>query len=513
MHRHVLFLIAFAAALRPSATEAQVTRGWFDQFISGIELPAVPAIAPRHGTPVAGTMVNADGVRIPTTTQPISEQKSVHEFIVLAPNAGQVWPGNVIQYRGLSSGLLNPVGVGFTDRILTVDVPRLGADGERFTRRVQKAHYGATLDTLGSILRSLPQTTAAEMSFTESRVFDAEHARFAVGLGANWPGGHLDAFLEEISRTARTNLLYEFNQVYYTASVERPTSPSQFLRTGIFRSRSNVRRYMGPDNPPAYISSVTYGRRIYLNIASSEREDVVKRTFDAVFRALQGSGNVHLSDEDRRIYNASSITAVIVGGAADEAARLIRNPTPEQLRQLILSGANFSADSPGRPLSYSVRYLRDNTVASVGVPGEWSEYHEGSLLYRKPFRATVSGEGFVFIDTADNDEDVDWDIRLEALGQDGQVVGVFERSIRDRHVYEAGKDHDRCKNNCFYRGESLFANQPVFQLRYTVRVSTRDGDGKRWGTNTGVVDVMQPTVRISGGHDGEWNLHLTFGSS
>lgn len=507
----VLGLLLLSCGGRESPNGKEVTREGFDQFINRIELPLQSNIFTRFGDPVEGTVVNTDGVRVPNRTVPVTAEKSIHEFIVLNPNAGQVWAGNVVQGKGLESGLLNPVGIPFTDRILTVDVPRLSED-ESFTRVVSNADYGATLDTLGSILRSLPPTTAAEMTFTASRIYDSEHARFTVGLGAGWPSGHVDAFLQKISRSTKTNLLYEFNQVYYTASVERPSSPSAFIRSDSTTTHANIETYIGPGNPPCYVSSVTYGRRIYLNIASSESEDAVKRTLDAAFNAFLASANFRLSDEQQRIYNASSITAIVIGGAAEEAAGLIHNPAPDQLRQLVVTGANFSASSPAKPLSYTVRYLKDNTVAKVGIPGQWSEYSENPPLYRKPFRVTVSGQGFVFIDTADDDEDVDWDIRLEALGQDGQVLGdPFVRSIRDRHVYERGKEPDPCDHNCFYRGESLFLNQPVFRLRYTVSVATRDGDGKGWGTDTGEKDVMQPgDVQISGGHDGEWHLNLTF---
>ena len=382
-------------------------------------------------------------------------------------NAGQVWPGNVVQLRGLKNGLLNPVGINFTDRILTVDVPRLSVNGANLTRIVSNANYGTTLDTLGSILRSLPQTTAAEMTFTASRIYNSNHARFMMGLGANWPNGNINGFLQEISNSSKTNLLYEFNQVYYTASVERPSSPSAFLHCDSRVSPSNIENYISSDNPPAYISSVTYGRRVYLNISSSHREEDVKRTLDAAFNSALTGGNIQLNDEQRQIYNASSITAIILGGAAESATNLINLTTPEQLHQLITSGANFSVDSPAKPLSYTVRYLKDNTVAQIGIPGQWNEYSENPPLYRKPFRLTISGEGFVFIDTDDDDEDLDWKIRLEALGQDGKSLGVFERNIEDRHVYQRGKEDNHCENNCFYRGESLYLNEPVFSLAYS----------------------------------------------
>src|SRR6476661_7674672 len=117
-----VWLFAVALGLGSRSGNAQVTASWFNGYVASLAIPPAPTIVPETaGDPIPG-LITRDGVGIPTQTQTYKAQKAAQEFVMLSPNAGELWPGNLVQYAGLKSGILNPIGLELNERVITVDV-------------------------------------------------------------------------------------------------------------------------------------------------------------------------------------------------------------------------------------------------------------------------------------------------------------------------------------------------------------------------------------------------------
>lgn len=65
----------------------------------------------------------------------------------------------------------------------------------------------------------------------------------------------------------------------------------------------------------------------------------------------------------------STFSAVVLGGSAKGAAEF--NGNLEGLQKFIEEGAVFNEKNPGAPIAYTVRFLKDNSVASVNLTTEY----------------------------------------------------------------------------------------------------------------------------------------------
>ncbi len=84
----------------------------------------------------------------------------------------------------------------------------------------------------------------------------------------------------------------------------------------------------------------------------------------ASFDAFVSSGGLTVETELRNILSESSVKGVILGGSATDAIKVVNNPAT--LKNYLINGSNFDVNtSPGVPLSYTLRFIKDNSIASV----------------------------------------------------------------------------------------------------------------------------------------------------
>jgi hypothetical protein len=264
---------------------------------------------------------------------------------------------------------------------------------------------------------------------------------------------------------------------------------------------------IGQDNPPGYVASINYGRMLLLFASSSESASQLKIALEAAFDAATADGEANLKLEHKRIIQESELKVLILGGSAGAAVEVLAaKDKVAQLSQFLRTGANFTLQSPGVPLAYQVRYLKDNTLARLSYTTDYTKKTCGVAPgYKKP--ATVRVEEFHIFDTADDDEDMSFSISLELLRQDGTTAGVLQDNRRCFYVEEPGKVGNGAKNT-FFQGVSKQVNEAITQIRVRVSAETCDGDGYSWGTSEQMYGAPFQTTSYSleGGNQGRWRL-------
>jgi thiol-activated cytolysin len=119
---------------------------------------------------------------------------------------------------------------------------------------------------------------------------------------------------------------------------------------------------MDETRPPAYVSSVTYGRMVLFTFESAYSDEEMGAALDFAYNGgADVSGNVSVSYKD--IISSSKITAFILGGDAGTAVQAI--DSYDALIAFIKGGGNYSKDSPGAPIAYKLNYLKDNSPARM----------------------------------------------------------------------------------------------------------------------------------------------------
>jgi hypothetical protein len=153
----------------------------------------------------------------------------------------------------------------------------------------------------------------------------------------------------------------------FTVSMALPQTPQAVFSEAFTDARLQEqveRGRIGPDNPPVYISSVAYGRILMFSFTSSAALTDINGTISALYNGGEFGG--HLSAEYQNVLDNAQIQVVTVGGDATHALSLIRS---NDLASYFTDDASLTA---ARPISYTVRSLSDNAIASVSETTQYN---------------------------------------------------------------------------------------------------------------------------------------------
>src|SRR5690606_15664725 len=168
------------------------------------------------------------------------------------------------------------------------------------------------------------------------------------------------------SKTIRSRYVVRYTQAYYTVDLDAPQAPSAMLAPSV--TLDEVQAKMTQEHPPAYVSSVTYGRMIVFTFESAYSATELGAALDFAYSGgVDVAGDVSVTYKD--ILSRSKITAFILGGDAGTAVATI--DSYEALIAFIKSGGNYSRESPGAPIAYKLSYLKDNSPARMSFTTDY----------------------------------------------------------------------------------------------------------------------------------------------
>ncbi|MCX2495869.1 thiol-activated cytolysin family protein, partial [Pedobacter sp. PF22-3] len=178
---------------------------------------------------------------------------------------------------------------------------------------------------------------------------------FKLAFGANIKVGNIfnaSASLNKTKIEKKTGLIAKFVQRNFTLDMDLPED-GNLLDSSVDPSQ------LGPYSP-VYVSSITYGRMGMIKVESDYNYSSLTRAFKAAFNAGIVSGGASIADSLKTIIDNSSIEIYDVGGEGESVAQSINGY--DAFRQYIISGGNYTPQTPGVPLYYTLSYLSDNSI-------------------------------------------------------------------------------------------------------------------------------------------------------
>jgi hypothetical protein len=314
-------------------------------------------------------------------TNHYQEGSSFGEIVALDPNLPTLWPGAVVQGTSLKSGRLKEIPLQRAAGVYVVkNLTKVGQGKQLFVRKVKHPDLGeseAAIQALTGDPKTIAPATAANMDLRISEVYSLEQSLLDVGVSAEWTTGNFAAELTKVASSKKHALMVNFVQSYYSIVFPYPRSAAAFFGNRVhvadlqrFAWQSDPARTV---NPPAYISSVTYGRMLLMSISSDEEVSTLRAAVNAAFSSVSASGKMNLDTQQAKVLQQSSMSAIAIGGGARAAAKIIANLTSGTLQQYLEEGADYDPQrSPGAPISYAVRYLADDDVADVSYTADYS---------------------------------------------------------------------------------------------------------------------------------------------
>ena len=271
-----------------------------------------------------------------------------------------------MQSRTLPEGLLAPVALTRAKGVVTLSNAVLGGDKDpTYSREIDAPSQATVEKAVTDILRAKNVHLAAKADFLSEQVHSLSEAALKVGVSVDWMTGKVKGSFNGEWTKKRSNFVVRFTQSYYTVSFGAPSSPEALFAPAV--TVDDARPYMSKGNPPGYVASVTYGRMLFVKIESDDAESDVKAAIDAVFDAGAVSGQVGIDTKFKETMGRATVTVFALGGSPNDAIEIMTSSADraEKLKGYFERGANYSADSPGVPIAYAVRQLKDNAAVKV----------------------------------------------------------------------------------------------------------------------------------------------------
>ena len=199
----------------------------------------------------------------------------------------------------------------------------------------------------------------ARMQYESTSAYSMNQLKAKFGSDFEKVGVNLKIDFEAVNKGEKQIEVVDFKQIYYTANFDAPKNPSDVFAPGVTVDQLKERG-IDENTPPVYVSSVSYGRQMYVKFETTSKSTELKAAINAVIKGVP----IKAESEWARVLKNTTVTVSIVGGNADGAARVVTG-TVEDLKKLIQEGATFSTQNPAVPISYKTAFLKDNQVATI----------------------------------------------------------------------------------------------------------------------------------------------------
>ncbi|MGE0784079.1 MAG: thiol-activated cytolysin family protein [Sandaracinaceae bacterium] len=201
-------------------------------------------------------------------------------------------------------------------------------------------------------------TGAGASSFRSVETYSNRQALLELGFDARYLGASVEAAFSASRAVDQHTLTATYVQRLFTVAVDAPESPADFFASDV-TAEDLAGIGVGPDNLPLYIDSVSYGRMLMVSITSTatteQMEAALSFAYDGVFDA-----SAYAEAELRSTLETATIEVFALGGSNAGVEALIASGE---------LGQYFDGDfaiNQVEPISFTVRNLADNRLASVG---------------------------------------------------------------------------------------------------------------------------------------------------
>lgn len=344
---------------------AEDREGKLRELILGIGGPEVPEAQPVIASADGNAIENHDSQLFACTYDRHKGVELFDSLVSFDPNADALWPGAVVQTKSLAQGILEPIGLPRRPGTITFGSALGDTAGGSLSKQLGSPSQATAQDAINHVLKESTLHFPTKVNYRAEEAHSLTEAAAKAGLAVQWLQGSVRASFEGTWTDAKTTMIVNFTQSYYSVSFSPPASPE-----AVFDPSTRVEDaalYMGPGNAPAYVASVTYGRMLLVKIESSASASELKAALDVAFNAGVASGSVDAGFDHKKILRDANVSVFALGGDPALATEVMTNSEhrAEKIAAYLENGAAFSATTPGVPVSYTVRQLANNQLVRV----------------------------------------------------------------------------------------------------------------------------------------------------
>ncbi len=300
------------------------------------------------------------------STQSVDEARQYDRVVAYASGSDVIWPGSLLKGDSIDTGQLTPIVFDRKPLIISASLESLTGT---HSAQLDSPSLSSYRNAIGSILAGgVSGATPANLSSEIEQVRSEQQLNLALGAKTSWAGlGNVSGSFHFNDESIRSRFVVRYVQSYYTVDADSPRAPSDFFAGGV--TVDELKQKMGAGDPPVYVASVTYGRMVVFTFESSYSFEEMGAALEFSFKGgAQAGGSVSATHQEK--ITSSKISAYILGGSGGEAAGAIGSY--EDLMTFIRKGGNYSKESPGAPIAYKLRYLKDSSPRLMSLVQSYS---------------------------------------------------------------------------------------------------------------------------------------------
>jgi thiol-activated cytolysin len=384
-----------------------------DEYIES--LPYLPVDPPQVVSGAKSTPARDGDYQC--TTENLQETRQYDRIVAYAANSDSLYPGALVSTDSVISGLFTQIVLPRAPETISVSLQNLGGTKQATIDSPSLASYR---DAVSSILDAeVTGSTPANLYSEIEQVHSQEQLDMALGVQASWGLGlaSLKSSFDFSNTTIRSRYVVKYTQTYYTVDLDAPGRPSDLFAPEV--SLDDVEAHMDTARPPAYVSSVTFGRMVVFTFESEYSAEEMGAALDFAYSGgVDVSGQVSVTYKD--IISKSKITAFILGGDAGTAVKAI--DSYDNLISFIKEGGNYSKQSPGAPIAYKLSYLKDNSPARMSMTTDY-DLRECTRVSQK-IRVTLQS---IAVDDAGGDSGDDLELYGDIWAEGVSSTAMFHK--------------------------------------------------------------------------------------
>lgn len=305
------------------------------------------------------------------STTSFSLDSNFSDVAILRPNVDAIYPGALVAGNDrMLDGNPDPLSIEKGDYIIRVNLPGIGQNGVLNINNPSKSVVDTKIDNALQwwYNNANENVNPSNSIFSSANLYSSTQLSMDIGLNLAWADNNVAAQLQFTNNTERRVATMSFKQVFFTVTLDSPSSPAAML--GNTLTVDDVMTRITDEQPAAYVSSVSYGRIVLLRMETTYSEETADVDLSA---ALDYSVDVNatFNSDYEAVLSTSTFKLLTIGGNAEIAVSPINNADidsgPGGVRDIITgSNALVSANNPGVPIAYTMRYLKDNSIAKMG---------------------------------------------------------------------------------------------------------------------------------------------------
>ncbi|CAA7194246.1 thiol-activated cytolysin family protein [Chryseobacterium potabilaquae] len=305
------------------------------------------------------------------------QEKTFDSFTRLGTGAELMWPGNIIQGQTIKTGQMATIPIGDEGRNpIEVKVDAFSSNSTvPSSKMIESPTPGKVQIALSEIINGYYDSGTyfpANYSIDIQRTFSSKQLQMALNIGYTGMIGLDGGFTFGINfNKNKSYYAVTLKQKFFQVSVNSKTGLKG--NDGWIKSsypQEQLDPYITPDNPPVYISTVTYGRLYTLVYESDESEAKIEQALNFAYKNPAASITTAQKLEYAATLQNARVYVKQLGGSATaglEASISTLAGSFDAVRNFVTTGAEASKINPGYPIEYTAVNIKSNLPATVKV--------------------------------------------------------------------------------------------------------------------------------------------------